>query len=138
MGMWPSPGGAGEPTETVRAAQGENPSEHPSIRAGSGQQPGQLSGQEKRAQPGSAAPILDNQPSNHPGSAGIKGSSEGTGGQGSAGRKSEELNPSGCKQIGQDCKAPNVGSAVRGDPANLLGFRACCGKGGWECGILQM
>lgn len=48
------------------------------------------------------------------GSAGIKGISKGTGGEGSAERKSEELNPSGCKQIGQDCKAPNVGSGVGG------------------------
>lgn len=83
------------------------------IRAWSGEESEQLSGQEEtrsarlgRAYPGCTI--------SRAGSAGIKGSSKGTGGEGSAERRSEELNPSGCKQIGQDCKAPNVGSGVGG------------------------
>lgn len=95
-----------EPSEAVRAAERRKP-----IRAWSGEHSEQLSGQGEtrsarlsRACPGWKI--------NRAGSAGIKGSSEGTRGEGSAQRKSEELNPSGCKRIGQDCKAPNVGSGV--------------------------
>lgn len=53
-------------------------------------------------------------------------------------KRARNWKASGCKQIWQDCKASDVGLGMGEDIINLLGFNACCEKGGWECGILQM